>query len=529
MRSLSSGATSVAFHGSHLCAPTDACCMDPMIVLTQAPTSRSVLARVFSFHCLLGAVLVTCVYLMVPVQMQDPDIWWHLRNAQYQLQTHSFIRSDMYSFTAHGAPWMNHEWLAELPFYAGWQLFGLRGLFFVTAAAIECIFLAVFYRAYRHSGDIKAALPVSLVAAFLSTVSFGPRTLLFGWIALSAELILLDGIAEGRPQFTRRARWMLPALFVIWVNTHGSWLIGMVVLLAFVTCGSIRFNAGSIENLPWSHAQRNSLTLTTGLCVAALFVNPYGWRLVAYPFDLAFHQRLNIANVEEWASLDFHSPRGHVLLLSLTLIFFCQLFRSRRWTLYEMALLAIGVYAAFTYSRFLFLAAILIFPMMARDLRGLAAYSAEKDKPWLNAALVCGLLFFVVRHMPPAVGKAQGGARAFPDHALPFLQSFHPQGNVFNDYLWGGFLEWHTRQIPVLIDSRVDIFEYGGVFKDYLDATELKNTLAILDKYKIRYVLFERETPLVYLMQHTPGWKTDYQDASTVLIERVAAHTTGGS
>jgi hypothetical protein len=111
----------------------------------------------------------------------------------------------------------------------------------------------------------------------------------------------------------------------------------------------------------------------------------------------------------------------------------------------------------------------------------------------------------------------------FPNAALVSLRDFRPQGNVFNDYLWGGYLEWHLRQIPVLIDSRVDIFEYAGVFKDYLDAVRLQNSLAILDKYKIRYVLFEQDAPLVYLLKQTHAWKIDYQDKTTILMERLAA------
>ena len=96
---------------------------------------------------------------------------------------------------------------------------------------------------------------------------------------------------------------------------------------------------------------------------------------------------------------------------------------------------------------------------------------------------------------------------------------------MLNDYLWGGYLEWHQRQIPVFIDSRVDIFEYAGVLRDYLDVTRLKDSLVILDKYSIRYVLFQPQAPLVYLLRHTPGWKVDYEDKSTVLLERVTSQS----
>jgi hypothetical protein len=493
-----------------------------MIVTTLATsfTQRTLLGKLFSFPALLIAVLMTCIFMLIPHSMADPDIWWHLRNAQYQLHTHSFITQDMYSFTTIGAPWMDHEWLGELPFYLGWSMLGTRGLFVTTAVAVEIIFAGVFILAWRHAGNPKAALLSSVVAAVLATVSYGPRTLLFGWIALVAELLILERFRAASPGAFRKVLWMLPLLFALWVNTHGSWVIGIVVLLAFLITGCLRIHWGAIEGRSWTMEQLKVLALATCLSLAGLLLNPYGWRLVAYPFNLAFHQKLNIANVDEWSSLDFHSLRGHVLLVALTLVFFAQLARPRKWAPYELAFVFIGVYSAFTYYRFLFLAAILIFPLLAKDMAGLPAYRPEQNKPWLNGAIFCILIGIVLHHFPPRAEKNDPAAKSYPQSALPFLENFQPQGNVFNDYLWGGYIDWNLRQIPVLVDSRVDIFEYAGVFRDYLDAIRLKNTLFILDKYKIRYVLFEPDTPFVYFLQHNPGWKVDYQDASTILLER---------
>lgn len=108
----------------------------------------------------------------------------------------------------------------------------------------------------------------------------------------------------------------------------------------------------------------------------------------------------------------------------------------------------------------------------------------------------------------------------YPVNALSYLQQFQPRGRVFNDCLWGGYLIWNVRNIPVFIDSRIDIYEYNGVFADYLDAMGVKNTLEILDKYHIRYVLYRQESGVAYLLMHNSGWKTRYQDGTTVLLER---------
>jgi hypothetical protein len=78
-----------------------------------------------------------------------------------------------------------------------------------------------------------------------------------------------------------------------------------------------------------------------------------------------------------------------------------------------------------------------------------------------------------------------------------------------------------VRDIPVFIDSRIDIYEYNGVFADYLDAIGVNNTLGLLDKYQIRYVLDRKDSPIAYLLRNTHAWKADYQDEVTVLLERL--------
>ncbi len=124
---------------------------------------------------------------------------------------------------------------------------------------------------------------------------------------------------------------------------------------------------------------------------------------------------------------------------------------------------------------------------------------------------------------------------SYPAGVLPYLKAHPPQGNVLNFYLWGGYLGWNDPEMKVFIDSRVDIFEYAGVLKDYLDllgADNLQNRPdALLDKYKIQYVLFpasdstnplHKAGELAYVLEHDPRWKTLYGIKCAVLLEKVA-------
>src|SRR5215831_6562640 len=127
--------------------------------------------------------------------------------------------------------------------------------------------------------------------------------------------------------------------------------------------------------------------------------------------------------------------------------------------------------------------------------------------------------------IPPQRTLENSLAETYPAQIVSYLQSHPPNGNVLNAYLWGGYFIWHNRDLKVFVDSRVDIYEYSGVFADYLDLAGLKNPEQILDKYQIRYVLFPPDEPLHYLLEHDPAWKIDYRDEVCTLFERTEPST----
>src|SRR5947207_1208121 len=158
------------------------------------PGFRGWLRAGTSFLAVLTLIEVVILFLlsMYKPDMNDPDIWWHMRNAQYLFDHHQFPRQDMYSFTVAGHPWINHEWLSEIPFYLAYKALGLVGLKSLTFFALNAIFLLLLYLCYQESRNFKASVTVCYFATFLATVSFGPRTILFGYIYLLILLIILQ-------------------------------------------------------------------------------------------------------------------------------------------------------------------------------------------------------------------------------------------------------------------------------------------------------------------------------------------------
>ncbi|WP_263365940.1 hypothetical protein [Edaphobacter bradus] len=495
---------------------TDGMSASDVLPLTRDPQTTRVWCP---FHVALAAALAIMVYLFCGQSVADPDIWWHLKNAQVLIREHHWIRFDTYSYTIKGTPWVDSEWLSELIYFAAWKVGGLRGIFALYLFMAESVMIGVLYLAYKVSGSIKSATLVSIPAVLLAVVNFGPRTILFGWACMIIVMLVLWRLLDDR----EAPLWVLPVVFCLWANLHGSWLVGMVVCGIVVLSRTINWSWGNIETTRWSSAQARRL-LWTGLCtVGALFVNPYGYKLVSYPFDLAFRQKLNVSHVEEWASVDFHEPRGKVVYGLIILILLLALTAKKRWSLAEVGLTAFALYASLTYIRFLFLAAIVLTPIIARRFNFLPPYKREIDKPWLNAAIVVALLSIMVYRFPSEKKLSEDIGKKVPFGAIKFLQS-HPGMRTLNHYSWGGYMIWADPAIPTFIDSRTDIFEYKGVLADYLDMLGMKGSLEIMDKYKADYVFFPAKDANIYLLRHTSGWHVAYEDEISCIFERDKAN-----
>jgi len=483
---------------------------------------RSQIRRACSFFVMLTLLVLTIVFTMSHGSIQDPDIWWHLHNADYLFQHHALPRSDMYSFTVPGHVWINHEWLSEIPYYLAWRFFGLPGIDAVMLAVLSFIFLGILYLSYRESDNYKASVAATCYAIFLASVSFGPRTILFGYAYMVVMLIVLQRMRlKGQAPL-----WILPALFCLWVNTHGSWLLGLVLFTVLIASGFVKGKWGSVESRRWTWPQVRKLLLAWTASVAALFINPFGWRLVFYPFDLAFRQKLNIEHVEEWVSVNFHDTRGKVVLALLLVLLISAVLRVSKWTLAELGLVLFALYSGLTYIRFLFLLAIVVAPILAKILDFMPPYREELDTPVLNACVMLLMVAAMVHYWSTSDKLQESVAEQYPVQALSYIEAHPPQGPMLNFYLWGGYLNWKDPSLKIFIDSRVDIFEYEGVLKDYLDILALNQPDVLFDKYKIRYVLFPRGEALTYVLQHDPKWKLLYSDQLSYLFEKVEGDQT---
>ena len=489
---------------------------------TAPPAARSswtgLAASIFSFPVMCMFLLVLLIFGFSVRRIAEPDIWWHLRNAAYLLQHHAFPSVDTYSFGAAGSPWLAFEWLSEVPFFLGWKGMGLQGLVAVYFAVLVLIYTGVYYRSCRAGADCKSATVVTFLAILLGVVSIGPRTLLFGWLCMVGMLLVLD-----RFQRTGRGLWLLPPLFALWINLHGSWVFGMVVLVLTIASGLVGGEWGLVVARRWTSGELKKLLLALAASLAALFVNPFGYKLLLYPFDVLFRQQGAVQTVQEWQSVDFRTGNGKLALIVIFALLAVALFSRCKWKLDEVLVMAFALWAALSHVRFLFFAGLIMAPILAPRLKLFPPYEPEVDKRWLNTGIMAAVVGWLIFSFPSSAKLQQRVSEYYPTATLAFVQRQHINGRIFNRDAWGGYMEWTMPELKPFTDTRADIFVRNGTFDDYVKAVIIQAPFEVLDKYKIDYVLLEPKQPLDYLLGQSPAWRPIYTDKVAVLFERVPA------
>ncbi len=273
-------------------------------------------------------------------------------------------------------------------------------------------------------------------------------------------------------------------------------------------------------------AELKKLLLAFVASLAALFVNPFGYKLVLYPYTLLLRQKGVMQYIEEWQPVDFSTTNGKLALVLILAFLAGAWFSRRRWRLDEVLLAAFALWAALSHVRFLFFAGLILAPILGPRLKLFPPYARELDKPWLNAIIIAGIVGALIFFFPSAAELQRKVDEVYPTAALDFIQRQHINGRIFNEYAWGGYMEWKVPGLKPFIDGRADIFVFNGVFDDFLSATAVRHSFEILDKYKIDYVFLPPEQPLSYLLEHSSAWHSIYADKVAVLFERAPASST---
>jgi hypothetical protein len=476
--------------------------------------------RLFSFPVMLAGLLSLLAILTVRGRFADPDMWWHLKMGQIMWTTHMIPKTDIFSFTASGHTYVPHEWLAQLSIFCAFRLGGYTGLMLWLCIFSSAIVIAGYLLCSIYSGNAKIAFIGAMTIWVFATIGFAIRPQMIGYLFLILELLFLH---LGR---NRSPRWFLglPPIFAVWVNTHGSFFLGLAVAGVILCSSLFSFRMGLLVAPRWDRRFQRALALAIALSVAALFLNPTGLRQVLYPIDTFLHQPVGLSQVEEWQKLGFSDSRAFVLLLVLLGPFVIAVVRKNELLLQELLLLGLGSLLAASHQRMLFVFGILAAPTLSRMLAGeWDSYDMTRDRTLVNSAFLVASLFAIFMAFPRRGTLEKEVELQSPAKAVAFLNRNHLSGQMLNEYVYGGYLIWGAPQYPVFIDGRGDVFDATGVFAEYMDWIQLRSDpKELLNKYRIDFCLLARQSPMVRVLSLLQ-WKMVYSDENSAILVRSEA------
>ena len=479
--------------------------------------------RICSFPVMLAVSLAVLAVLTVRSRFDDPDMWWHLKSGEIIWTTHAIPATDIFSYTTHHHAYVPHEWLSQVIIYGAYRVGGYTGLMLWLCFFASAVLIAGYALCWLYSGNAKVGFLGAMVIWLFATIGLAIRPQMIGYLFLVFELLLVH---LGR---TRNPRWFmgLPPLFAVWVNCHGSFFLGLIVLGIYLFSSFFDFRMGSLVSSRWEpHCQR-MLAFALVLSVAALFVNPIGFRQVLYPLNTLLHQPIGLSLVQEWRPLQLNAARGIAWAVTLGCVFLLVIMRWSELLWHELLLLALGAWLASSHERMLFVFGILAGPVISRLLSTeWDSYSSKEDLPWANAVLISAALMFIFWIFPTRQSLAGQVLQQSPVKAVDFIKAHHLPGRMFNEYGYGGYLIWEVPEQPVFIDGRADVFEWTGIFEEYGQWMSLQgDPHTLLDKYGINFCLLERQSSMANVLPLLHDWKLAYSDNSSVIFTRVAARS----
>jgi hypothetical protein len=474
----------------------------------------------------------------------DGDAARHLTVGENMLSTGRLLREDVFSFTMFGQPFVAYEWLAEVASAASYRVLGLAGPVLLHGAIIALTFSFVLARLRRRGGSSLLPVGVTMLVAATAQIHWLARPHVFSFLGTAVFCLILDDWRAGR--LSHKWLWALPGAMVLWANLHGGFLVGLLLIATYLGADILRWLGGTREIATGAARSVRRLLPVALITLAATCVNPVGPALLGHVFGW-FGNTLLINLTQEYTSPNFHQApvRGFAAMILVAVA--CVAWSRRRPALHEGLLLLGFLYLALFSSRNVPLFAIVVAPILARQLAAMAlpggrlGKRVERVAAWLGhrdhvlahidarsrfhlwpVAVLLGLaaLAFVQRDAGAPLGVRFDPARQ-PVAAVAYLKA-HPQpGHMFNNFIWGGYVLhelWPAQR--VFIDGQTDF--YGeALTQEYLDVQDVKpGWRDVLDRYDVQWILFPSDSALEQVLIASGNWDTVYRDSMAVILTR---------
>ena len=477
-----------------------------------------------TLRTIFGVYVFAYAFFFAAVPLNDGDFWWHLKTGEYIVQTHSIPKTDFFSFTNYGRPWVAHEWLSEAIFYVIYSKLGFNVLIIIFAALTALAFWIAFKRSESHPLIAGFA---TLLGVWSILPNIGVRPRVFTLLLSSVYLALLSRRND-------RIIWWLVPLMALWANLHGGFLIGLVLIgLTIVGILLDAWARNESLKLAWPRTRTLRWVLTGSFLAGCL--NPHGIWIYKFPFDIFFspvQQRL----VEDWLSPNFHRGETMPLQLLILLTVAGLALSPKQVRPGELLLFLSTLYMTLKSQRHMAILALVSVPLMADYLqnwitarsngkifnpKNLSNLKLSTTSRVFGLIILLPLIVFVFRLKSTVLAVPIQLALGVPVKAVEYLEKNRIVGNTFTDpNIWGGYLIWKTPSNPVYIDGRIDM--YGDEFaKEYMNlASGRTGWRETFDRYHVQIVVASPTSVIANEMKTVFDWQQVYSDEMAVVFTR---------
>jgi len=483
--------------------------------------------------------------------LADPDIGWHIRTGELILATHTLPRTDPFSSTMQGQPWFAWEWMYDLALGILDRACWLNGVIFLCALLVASTVTVLLSQLLKRGTGLLMAIVLMLLAEAAAAVHLFGRPHIVSWLFALVWFVSLERWQDGNAP--RWLLWFFPVSALLWVNLHGGWILGFVLLAIYTLAGLVESMCSKDPFAAIRLSQRARALGMVGIvsAVATLF-NPNGWRLHLHIYRY-LSDRYLMNRIAEFRSPDFHGwpQRCFAIIIVLTVVAFAG--QRQRLRLSHLLVVLLCVYSGLLAVRNVPVSSMLLVLIVGPILWGAFAALATRPGAWswfsrrvsriVDFSDRMGTLELELRgHLWPvlcaigALAICLNGGRAGSKHlidahfdaekvpvsATDFLSSEPGTEPVFSTDSWGGYLIYRLYpKRQVVVDDRHDLYGSARVRELLILMQGEPGWREVLDRWKIHTALLPADSTLANLLRELPQeWRVAYEDKLSVILEK---------
>jgi hypothetical protein len=522
------------------------------------------------------AAVILASGVALSLNIADPDLWGHVQYGRDALAS-GLPATTTYSYIAQGYPWINHEILAELALAVGYDYLGAGGLMLIKVALGMGVIALMIRRAREQNVGLLATAAVGLLVAVCLANHWTLRPQLISYASFALLLSLLGWCFEGwegtwQVAFQRRAEsteesvaplvysidrlkflWLVPILMILWTNSHGGFLAGYCVFVAYLGLRGLEI---ALQKGWAATGLLKRFAMFAAVAGLATLINPYGFD---FHFWLFGDLRVPRPEIVEWRAPNLLEAQNMPFVLLASTWLATLVISKKPKDLTQLVILALILWQSLVHLRHIAFFAIALGFWLPPHLDSLLTrfkISGDRGSPadalsprflwvsWIGLAaawLSCGVQLFVQCR---EIRVEQG---SYPVSAIGYLAGQKLEGKLLCTFNWAQYAlaalgphqpgekgllvhvdgRCRTSYSQQMLDEHFD-FVMGNVGPEmrYRGAENKFNPTIVLESGNPDLVLISRlQTPSVEVMKKQgAAWVLLYQDELAQVWGRAAKY-----